>query len=105
MPGKARPSLIHKTLENVERCNLSNTDKKCIQEVFKRYEERWIAIEEKLPEPGILVLGYITNAGSYHAVYECAMVNKGNFYFPVLNEYRPISHWMPLPEGPKEVSK
>ena len=39
MPGKARPSLRHKTLENVERSNLSITDKKCIATVFMRYEQ------------------------------------------------------------------
>ena len=39
MPGKARPSLRHKTLENVERSNLSTTDKKCIETVFLRYEQ------------------------------------------------------------------
>ena len=39
MSGKARPSLRKKTLENVRFCNLSDTDKKCIFEVFRRYEE------------------------------------------------------------------
>ena len=39
MPGKARPSLRHKTLENVERSNLSATDKKCIATIFLRYEQ------------------------------------------------------------------
>lgn len=38
MSGKARPSLRSKTLENVRYSNLSNTDKECIYEVFKRYE-------------------------------------------------------------------
>lgn len=38
MSGKCRPSLRKKTLENVMRSNLSNTDKECIAEVFKRYE-------------------------------------------------------------------
>lgn len=37
MPGKARPSLREKTLANVERSNLSITDKKCIKEIFERY--------------------------------------------------------------------
>ena len=36
MSGKARPSLIKKTLENVKRCNLSQTDKDCIQAVFEK---------------------------------------------------------------------
>lgn len=39
MSGKARPSLRKKTLENVRFCNLSQTDKECIFEVFRRYEE------------------------------------------------------------------
>ena len=38
MSGKARPSLRAKTIENVKRCNLSQTDKDCIIEIFKRYE-------------------------------------------------------------------
>ena len=38
MSGKARPSLRKKTLENVMRSNLSQTDKDCIATVFKRYE-------------------------------------------------------------------
>lgn len=39
MSGKARPSLRKKTLENVRFCNLSQTDKDCIFELFRRYEE------------------------------------------------------------------
>ena len=35
MSGKARPSLIAKTLENVKRSSLSQTDKDCIQTVFE----------------------------------------------------------------------
>ena len=38
MSGKARPSLRRKTLENVMRSNLSQTDKDCIATVFERYE-------------------------------------------------------------------
>ena len=37
MPGKVRPSLRAKALENVKRCNLSQADKDCIIEVFERY--------------------------------------------------------------------
>ena len=39
MPGKARPSLRSKTIANVWRSNLSDTDKACIEEVFERYEQ------------------------------------------------------------------
>lgn len=39
MAGKCRPSLRRKTLEHLKWCNLSQTTKDCITEVFKRYEE------------------------------------------------------------------
>lgn len=35
MSGKCRPSLRAKTLENVKRSNLSQTDKNCIDRVFR----------------------------------------------------------------------
>lgn len=38
MSGKVRPSLRAKTLENVKRSDLSQTDKDCIAEVFRRFE-------------------------------------------------------------------
>ncbi len=37
MPGKCRPSLLAKTLENVMRANLSQTDKDCIKAVFEKH--------------------------------------------------------------------
>ena len=37
MPGKCRPSLREKTLANVMRSNLSETDKQCIKSVFERF--------------------------------------------------------------------
>ena len=37
MSGKCRPHLIRKTLENVNRCKLSQTDKDCINAVFERF--------------------------------------------------------------------
>lgn len=39
MSGKARPSARKKTLQNVKYSALSTTDKNCIEEVFKRYDE------------------------------------------------------------------
>lgn len=50
MAGKCRPSLRRKTLENVKHSNLSQTDKDCITEVFKRYEETQREGEWKMGE-------------------------------------------------------
>ena len=45
MSGKCRPSLRDKTLYNVERCDLSQTDKDCIKAVFDKFEEQQAEIE------------------------------------------------------------
>lgn len=39
MSGKCRPALLKKTLENVKRSNLSQTDKDCIVKVFEHREQ------------------------------------------------------------------
>ena len=45
MPGKVRPSLRIKTLENVKASNLSQTDKECINNVFRLVDEQRREIE------------------------------------------------------------
>lgn len=57
MSGKCRPSLRRKTLENVKRCNLSETDKDCIEAVFKEFE--------RLNEMTEKMLINIPNEGNY----------------------------------------
>lgn len=39
MAGKTRPSLLKKTLKNVETSDLSNTDKECIKNVFEAFSK------------------------------------------------------------------
>ena len=66
MPGKCRPSLREKTLENVKHSELSQTDKDCIAEVFKRYEEdhnEWIDVLERLPPENKRVLVTLKDMG------------------------------------------
>lgn len=46
MSGRARPSARKKTLYNVKISALSVTDKKCIEEVFEKYEQQKAEIEE-----------------------------------------------------------
>ena len=45
MSGKIRPSLREKILKNVAWCNLSQTDKNCIKQVFDKFEEQQAEIE------------------------------------------------------------
>ena len=61
---------------------------------------KWIAVDEKLPQNFISVLGYMTDAGEFPPVRECYTV--GNvFFFPALGDIHPVSHWREMPHPPK----
>lgn len=64
-------------------------------------EPKWIPVSERLPANFISVLGYMTDAGDFPAVRECYTVGNA-FFFPALRDCHPVSHWMPMPEPPKE---
>lgn len=102
MPGKCRPCLRKKTLENVKHSSLSTTDKKCIKTVFEKFEStQWISVDDRLPDPFVSVLGYMTDAGDFPPVREGYTSGGKGFFFPALQDIHPVSHWMPIPEPPK----
>lgn len=63
---------------------------------------QWISVEDRLPTTFVSVLGYMTDAGEFPAVRECYCIGDNEFYFPALFERHPVSHWMPMPDAPKE---
>ena len=62
----------------------------------------WISVEDRLPEPFVSVLGFMTDAGEFPPVRECYSLGGKAFFFPALEDRHPVSHWMPMPEPPKE---
>ena len=71
---------------------------------------RWIPVTERLPENGVPVLiNYIGNSdGKYHPDATAVWTDYGCFWWEGSLEdcdaevAVPITHWMPLPEAPKE---
>lgn len=62
----------------------------------------WISVKDRLPERFVSVLGFMSDAGELPPVRECFVVRE-EFYFPGLLEFHPVTHWMPLPDPPKEA--
>ena len=70
---------------------------------FQNGNSSWISVEEEKPVDFVSVLGFMTDAGEFPPVRECYRVG-GAFFFPALRDIHPVSHWMPLPNPPKEVT-
>ena len=67
MPGKCRPSLRAKTLENVMRSNLSVTDKECIKAAFDLND----VLQRREAEPVRHGRWIISSDGYYPYCSEC----------------------------------
>ena len=61
-----------------------------------RAERRWIPVEERMPEENVQVLCIDSQN-----VQMIACFGWGEWWHPDIDA--PITHWMPLPELPKEV--
>lgn len=67
-------------------------------------ERRWIPVAERLPQNYISVLVYIPGETPLPTVHEAYIADDGEWRsFAVYGvENADVTHWMPLPEPPKE---
>ncbi len=70
-------------------------------------ERRWIPVAERLPElknwgASKLVLGIVQNESGFPPPNPCFCVYLGNQQWTIRGRMATITHWMPLPEPPKE---
>ena len=71
----------------------------------KSVEPRWIPVEERLPEEGVVVLAYLPKqadieSGVYAAMLSKLQTLKGTFSTSFGFGFE-ATHWMPLPEPPE----
>ena len=63
--------------------------------------DEWISVKDRLPESDVYVFVFLRNRDGYRYKYAFARhfgrrwIRSDNRYF--------VTHWMPLPEPPKEV--
>ena len=70
------------------------------QDVANKDVEKWISVKDRLPEPKKLVLCIYKDINGVH--YGFSRYQYDNVWY-VSNEGMPeVTHWMPMPEPPKE---
>jgi hypothetical protein len=78
-----------------------------IQSLSKQLESaqpKWISVEERLPEPFVSVIVHMPQERPCPTVHEGYRTKDGNWYSAhFVREFNEVTHWMPLPEPPKEV--
>ena len=87
---------LHKRIDRLKNQKETLTiSRNAWERLARSYEDfernKWISVEERLPPKYTDVLVY---NGSIHQDFICS---TGNFY-----DFYNVTHWMPLPEPPKE---
>lgn len=62
----------------------------------------WISVKDRLPDIADFVLGRVKQKG-YNAYFETVMLCRWNFWADHHGDRVNVTHWMPLPEPPKEA--
>lgn len=66
-------------------------------------QPKWISVEERLPEPFHSVIVHMPQEKPCPTVHEGYRTNDGHWYSAhFVREFDEVTHWMPLPEAPKE---
>ena len=69
------------------------------QKLNETHANKWISVKERLPEVGVMVVGFRLIMGTFSIVF---LASDGNFMFAYEAEHASdITHWMPLPPAPK----
>lgn len=71
-----------------------------VKEIREKEERRWIPVVERLPEKVATYL-VLTKSGNYSVQWFCIFSEDVKGFFFAENPEK-ITHWMPLPEPPKE---
>lgn len=98
--------LILEAAEAIEELTAALT---ASNEVIAKSRDKWISVKERLPEVNVSVLaiakfkecgGYRIEISSWSGV-----TNHGVPHFWEFGDAMEVTHWMPLPELPKEVEE
>lgn len=88
---------------DIDKCGRCKTFEAIMTVSRSEMVNGWISVKDRMPDDGkdVLVLIPFQNTWIYYVSY----VESGKWYVPTMygrNNVPDITHWMPLPEPPKE---
>lgn len=72
-----------------------------MSEIMEEQQTKWISVYDRLPEEGKVVLAFGTRS-STTGMFQGTQKNRPELWHWKGNSIKHVSHWMPLPEPPKE---
>ena len=106
----SRSKLLNTIDENARLYGLTCANKLNFMDIVRRQEavyaeQKWISVKDRLPEPDTKVLVYGRNEyGVYCITCLYSAHRKWLYHNRTTADGETITHWMPLPEPPKEES-
>ena len=98
------PETRRETLKEIPVFDRINTDQEAcrlaVTALREQEERRWIPVTERLPEVGSRVIACGEKGGVF--VVKSEGITTGFGRMDGTSKYRSFTHWMPLPEPPKE---
>ena len=68
---------------------------------LEKAQTKWISVEDKLPEPNCTFLA-VMNHGAIYTMRLPVLLSKNKLIETTKFTREYVTHWMPLPEPPKE---
>lgn len=99
--GDAHAPIMREAADAIENLIAALT---ASNEVIAKSRDKWISVEDRLPEPFISVLLCVPKLAPFPTVIEGYMSNAGTFHNVriLYDSIVQVTNWMPLPEPPKE---
>ena len=101
---------LRKQAKELERAELARCAEECekqseyeggLLDRIAELENPWISVEDRLPDEIQSVLSFASRDGVFQSDYRAGNFKKSLVVWEHLN----VTHWMPLPEPPKEQVK
>jgi len=75
-------------------------------EVIAKSKPKWISVNERMPEKYVNVLCHLRSLDRQSEYYSIDHLMEDGQWWKAANSWKhEVTHWMPLPEPPKEVER